>query len=47
MGLSICRSIVEAHGGKLWAKPNAHRGAVFQFSVADHLQPATTDAPDE
>ena len=33
MGLSICRSIINAHGGKLWAEANQPRGAVFQFTL--------------
>jgi PAS domain S-box-containing protein len=33
MGLSICRSIIEAHDGRLWASPNSPRGAIFQFTV--------------
>ena len=33
IGLSICRSIVEAHGGQLWTTPNEPRGAVFYFTL--------------
>jgi C4-dicarboxylate-specific signal transduction histidine kinase len=33
IGLSICRSIIEAHGGRLWASASVHRGAMFQFTL--------------
>jgi C4-dicarboxylate-specific signal transduction histidine kinase len=33
MGLAICRSIIEAHGGRLWAEANEPRGAVFRFTL--------------
>jgi C4-dicarboxylate-specific signal transduction histidine kinase len=33
MGLSICRSIINAHGGRLWAGVNEPQGAVFQFTL--------------
>jgi signal transduction histidine kinase len=33
MGLSICRSIIENHGGKIWVEPAAVRGTVFQFEL--------------
>jgi PAS domain S-box-containing protein len=33
MGLAICRSIIDAHGGRLWADANEPRGAVFQFAL--------------
>ena len=33
MGLSISRRIIESHDGRLWASPNARRGAIFQFTL--------------
>jgi len=33
MGLSICQSIINGHGGRLWAEANAPRGTVFQFTL--------------
>jgi signal transduction histidine kinase len=35
--LSICRSIVEAHGGRLWSSANEPRSAVFQFALPTEL----------
>jgi C4-dicarboxylate-specific signal transduction histidine kinase len=33
MGLAISRSIIDAHGGRLWATPNAERGTTFHFTL--------------
>ncbi|WP_050422103.1 sensor histidine kinase [Bradyrhizobium tropiciagri] len=45
MGLSICRSIIHAHGGKLWARANDPRGAVFQFTLPDIERELTAPLP--
>jgi signal transduction histidine kinase len=41
MGLSICRSIIEAHEGRLWVTENTPRGAVFQFVLRTGTQGST------
>ena len=33
IGLSVCRTIVEAHGGRLWIEPNPGGGSVFRFTL--------------
>lgn len=48
MGLRICRSIIVAHGGRLWATANQPRGAVFQFTLPlelDETVPAKHNGP--
>jgi C4-dicarboxylate-specific signal transduction histidine kinase len=46
MGLSICRSIIEAHNGRLWVASNSLRGAAFQFVLhADTAAPGGVSRP--
>ena len=40
MGLSISRSIIEAHGGRLWAESNGSGGAIFQFTLPSEDRPS-------
>lgn len=45
LGLSICRSIVEAHGGRIWADGGTNGGTVFYFTLP--MAPPTDDDPDQ
>ncbi len=47
MGLSICRSIIDAHGGRLWADANERRGAVFRFTLPGAENELTNGEPRE
>jgi signal transduction histidine kinase len=43
IGLAICRSIIQAHGGRLWARANVPRGAIFQFTLPHPTGPNNRD----
>jgi signal transduction histidine kinase len=40
MGLSICRRIIEAHGGRLWAAPGTPHGTEFRFTIPEASSPS-------
>ncbi|MBC7178480.1 MAG: hypothetical protein H5U14_00030 [Roseovarius sp.] len=41
MGLMFCRSVIEAHGGRLWMSDNEPNGAIFHFTIPSANSPAT------
>jgi len=47
MGLPISRSIIESHGGRLWATSNPERGASFHFNLPNEVESRRTSAQDE
>jgi two-component system sensor kinase FixL len=44
VGLSICRTIIEGHGGKIWAEPDDGQGAAFHFTLPLADKPAEAEA---
>ena len=44
VGLSICRTIVEAHGGRIWAEPNPGGGTIFRFTLRSVTQEDLSNA---
>ena len=47
MGLPISRSIIESHGGRLWATSNSERGASFHFTLPNEAESRRTSAQDD
>jgi C4-dicarboxylate-specific signal transduction histidine kinase len=45
IGLSVSRSIVESHGGRLWAVPNEGEGATFSFAIPQSAETWEGSAP--
>jgi signal transduction histidine kinase len=45
LGLSVSRSIIERHHGRLWAEPNDGPGATFSFSIPSGRESVTATAP--
>jgi two-component system sensor kinase FixL len=44
VGLSVCRTIIEAHGGRLGAESASHEGAVFRFTLKASEEPQDRSA---
>jgi light-regulated signal transduction histidine kinase (bacteriophytochrome) len=44
IGLSICKKIIERHGGKIWIEAQAHPGSCFKFTLPIERLPKTTQA---